>query len=150
QLCGAPLGAKAPGCAGNFLQSHPRWGLLFVFLFAGTFWSGGLLFGPPAEKLAKLRLQAEADAGPLALAVKDSRLFTQLAAELLSEGTPVRFRAEGQSMTPSLEGGELLTVAPLGERTLEQGQIVFARTNGAVIAHRIVAKADENSQFELQ
>src|SRR5580698_3483595 len=101
-----------------------------------------------SEKLAKLRLQAEVDTQPVA--VKDTPLFTQLASELLSGGTPVRFRAEGQSMSPSLEGGELITVSPLSNRPLKQGQIVFARSNDAVIAHRIVATVEEHSQLEIK
>ena len=101
-----------------------------------------------SEKLAKLRLQAEVETQPVA--VRDTRLFTQLASELLGGGTPVRFRAEGQSMSPSLEGGELLTVSPLGNRPLKQGQIVFARSNDAVIAHRIVATVEEHSQLEIK
>ena len=99
---------------------------------------------PASEKLAKLRLQA--DAGTL----RDTRLFTQLASELLNDGVPVRFRAEGQSMSPALEGGELLTVSPLDQRPIEKGQIVLARSNGAVTAHRIVAQVENSSPLEIK
>ncbi len=91
---------------------------------------------PASEKVASTR--------------RDTRLFTQLASELLSEGVPVRFRAEGQSMSPALEGGEVLTVAPLGDRPLEPRQIVLARSDDGVKAHRIVAKVEESSQLEIK
>jgi uncharacterized repeat protein (TIGR01451 family) len=70
---------------------------------------------------------------------RDSRLFARLVTDLLGSGVPVRFRAEGRSMSPSLHGGELLTVVPVRETALEPGSIVLTNAADRIHAHRIVA-----------
>jgi len=70
---------------------------------------------------------------------RDSRLFTQIAGELLRDGVPVRFRAEGQSMTPTLDGGELLTVEPVRAGEVQAGNIVLTNEANCLQAHRVVS-----------
>ena len=70
---------------------------------------------------------------------RDSRLFSRLVADLLRSGVPVRFRAEGRSMSPSLQGGEFVTVEPVGEDSLSAGNIVLTDKSERLQAHRIVA-----------
>lgn len=70
---------------------------------------------------------------------RDSRLFGEVAHQFLREGIAVRFRAEGSSMTPTFEGGELLTVVPVDSKSFRHGQIVFTREGNGFRAHRISA-----------
>ena len=59
--------------------------------------------------------------------------------EPLQRGETVSFRPRGNSMVPLIRSGQLCTVAPLGERTLEKGDIVLCRVGGAQYLHRILA-----------
>ncbi len=80
----------------------------------------------------------------------DSRLFSRVVAGLLRSGIPVRFRADGSSMSPSLRGGELLTVEPLGENVLATGNIVLTNKSERLHAHRIVALPSHGSTLETK
>ncbi|MGA8035809.1 MAG: C25 family cysteine peptidase [Candidatus Acidiferrales bacterium] len=53
-------------------------------------------------------------------------------------------------MTPTLEGGELLTVEPVGERFLAAGDIIFTHSDEGLRAHRIVALPRAGSTLETK
>ena len=64
--------------------------------------------------------------------------FPDLTAELLRRGSYVRFRAIGASMQPTIEDGELITVAPLGPAPVRRGDILLYQNERGVFAHRVV------------
>jgi signal peptidase I len=66
--------------------------------------------------------------------------FGLLAAEYLDQGITIRFKAAGTSMHPSIQNGDLLSVAPLSQKPLKSGDIILYRINGTnnLIAHRIL------------
>jgi hypothetical protein len=69
----------------------------------------------------------------------DGREFQTLAGEILSAGRGMRFQAAGESMRPFLCSGDVLTVAPLGNRPVQVGEIVLAQiAEGRLLAHRVV------------
>src|ERR1700730_1036446 len=67
-----------------------------------------------------------------------SELFLDLAAELLGRGHRVRFRAEGESMHPTIRGGEAIMVEPVPAGGLKNGDIALYRAQRGVTAHRLV------------
>jgi uncharacterized repeat protein (TIGR01451 family) len=81
---------------------------------------------------------------------RDSRLFGKLAEDFLRSGTPVRFRAEGASMTPNLSGGELLTVAAVDAASIRRGNILLTREGRGFKAHRVVALRAKDSGIETR
>jgi signal peptidase I len=70
--------------------------------------------------------------------VPDSLRFIHLLEELLSGGHPVRFRAPGWSMHPTIRNGDAITVVPLGTSPLRVGDVVLYRRGPAAIAHRVI------------
>jgi signal peptidase I len=76
----------------------------------------------------------------LEAAVRQLSLST-LAAEALAQGVPVRFRATGDSMYPTIRDGEVIRVAPVADERIGVGDIVLYRAEGGVrlLAHRLVA-----------
>ena len=69
---------------------------------------------------------------------RDSRLFGELAEKFLRQGTAVRFRAEGASMTPNLKDDEIVTITPVDSAQVQRGNIVLARDGEQFKAHRVV------------
>jgi signal peptidase I len=65
-------------------------------------------------------------------------MFPDLTAELLRRGTYVRFRAIGASMQPTIEDGELITVAPVAPESVKRGDILLYQNERGVFAHRVV------------
>ena len=76
---------------------------------------------------------------------RNSRLFGELAQHFLSAGTPVRFRAEGASMRPNLNGNELLTVAPVDPAAVVRGHVLLTRDGAQFKAHRVVSCARKSA-----
>jgi uncharacterized repeat protein (TIGR01451 family) len=81
---------------------------------------------------------------------RDSRLFSDLAAGFLRAGIPIRFRADGASMRPTLEGGDLLTVEPIDQAPLQRGNIVLTCSDDGFKAHRIVTLNETGDAFEIR
>jgi hypothetical protein len=71
---------------------------------------------------------------------KTSR-FVDVTSDLLSRGYGVRFRAGGDSMTPAIGDGDLITVKPMTADRLGPGRVVLYRRHHRVFAHRIVQTA---------
>ena len=65
-------------------------------------------------------------------------MFPDLTAELLRRGSYIRFRAIGASMQPTIEDGELITVAPVGAAVVKRGDILLYQNERGVFAHRVV------------
>ena len=72
------------------------------------------------------------------LAKHTSDLFLEVSAQLLRGGYGIRFRAEGESMHPTIRHGELVTVAPAGPADIEADDIVLCRNRRGIVAHRVV------------
>ncbi len=70
---------------------------------------------------------------------------------LLSEGIGVRFRAGGRSMTPTIDDGEILIVAPAAAHEIGVADVVFCRTRSRSVAHRVlsVSGAADGARFTL-
>ena len=61
---------------------------------------------------------------------------------VLARGVSFRFQAKGSSMSPLIRDGDILTVAPLGERRARLGQVlaVVQPSSGKLLVHRVVAR----------
>jgi hypothetical protein len=70
--------------------------------------------------------------------IRDSVRFIETVEELLDRGHPVRFRAEGWSMHPSIRNGETIIVAPLGRSPIRIGDVVLYKQGSVALAHRVV------------
>ena len=57
----------------------------------------------------------------------------------MAEGISVRFRAGGRSMTPTIEDGEVLIVAPIAASDVEVADVVFCQTRSRSVAHRVLS-----------
>ena len=76
---------------------------------------------------------------------RDSRLFGELAEKFLRQGRPVRFRAEGASMTPNLQDDEIVTITPVTSAAVQRGNILLTRDGQQFKTHRVVkVRADED------
>lgn len=65
----------------------------------------------------------------------------ELAAEVLRRFGAMQFRAQGASMLPCVQPGDILTVRRQTVRNLRHGEIVLAQRGRQLVAHRIVGKA---------
>ena len=75
-------------------------------------------------------------------------MFPELVSDLLQDGYKVSFNAPGHSMYPTILANETLVVEPVGPADVHKGDIVLYRSNGNLIAHRVMGivkddKADE-------
>lgn len=60
--------------------------------------------------------------------------------QLLAEGQTVKFRPHGNSMTPLITSGQLVTVAPVDPNNPPKaGAIVLCRVNGNQMLHKVTA-----------
>ena len=57
----------------------------------------------------------------------------------LQAGEVVQFRPRGNSMSPRIESGQLVTIEPLGDKPLEVGEIVLCEVGGQQYVHLIKA-----------
>jgi phage repressor protein C with HTH and peptisase S24 domain len=64
--------------------------------------------------------------------------FERTAVEILRRGVAIRFVATGDSMHPSIRHGEHVHVAPADPHSLRIGDVVLARAERGLTAHRIV------------
>ena len=66
-------------------------------------------------------------------------LFVDVVRSVLGAGGAVRFRADGDSMRPTIRSGELVTAAPIVDGRIVAGDVLLFRSAGRVLAHRVVA-----------
>lgn len=64
--------------------------------------------------------------------------FENTVTDLLARGVPVRFRARGDSMHPTIRCGEHLRVVPVEAAAIAVGDVVLARHQRGLTAHRVV------------
>ena len=71
--------------------------------------------------------------------------FLEEARQLLSRNLPVELRMSGSSMRPAIEDGDIITIEPIADAPIRQGDIVLyhSRHDTAVI-HRII-RVDRSS-----
>ena len=65
-------------------------------------------------------------------------MFPELITELLQDGYKVNFSAPGHSMYPTILANETILVEPIDPGTVRQGDIILYRTNGRLVAHRVI------------
>ena len=65
-------------------------------------------------------------------------MFPELITELLQDGYKVNFSAPGHSMYPTIMANETIMVEPIDPETVRLADIILYRTNGQLIAHRVV------------
>jgi hypothetical protein len=64
--------------------------------------------------------------------------FESTLRELLASGQHARFCAAGDSMYPTIRGGDMVEIAPFEPASLRPGDIVLATTRRGLTLHRIV------------
>jgi hypothetical protein len=67
--------------------------------------------------------------------------------EKLTNGETVQFRPKGQSMKGKIASGQLVTVAPIGGKTLQPNDIVLCKVNGSQYLHLI--KAIQGNRYQI-
>jgi uncharacterized repeat protein (TIGR01451 family) len=67
-----------------------------------------------------------------------SKLFAELARELLAGGSRIRFQARGASMSPAIRDGEIVHVRPAVPWELRRGDLVLIKVEGRLCLHRLV------------
>lgn len=67
--------------------------------------------------------------------------------EKLKNGEAVSFRPRGNSMSPIIQSGDLVTVAPVNVDTLKVGDVVLCKVRGSQYLHLI--KGIRGKQFQI-
>lgn len=67
--------------------------------------------------------------------------------EKLLKGETVSFRPRGPSMEGKISSGQLVTVAPITDQTIEVGDIVLCKVRGKHFLHLVKAISDERFQI---
>jgi len=65
-------------------------------------------------------------------------MFPDIITDLLQEGYKVSFDAPGHSMFPTIMANETILVEAIDPGIVRVGDIVLYRTNGRLVAHRVV------------
>lgn len=71
-----------------------------------------------------------------------SNRFEHTLTDILGRGVAVRFCAKGDSMYPSIRCGEHVRVTPASADSLQIGDVVLARAQRGLTAHRVVELGD--------
>ena len=82
-------------------------------------------------------------------ALDTSKVFLDVATDVLWSGYRMRFRAGGSSMWPTIRPGEAITVEPATATEIKLKDIVLYRTGRGVIGHRVVRIANRNGEIVL-
>lgn len=69
-------------------------------------------------------------------------LFLEVVVDLLRQGCDVRFRAEGDSMTPTITSGDTVVLRPVRPTQVRPGDIIACRSRSRIFLHRLVAVSD--------
>jgi signal peptidase I len=84
--------------------------------------------------------------------VRHSDIFGAVIEEALMKGTVVRFRAEGNSMYPTIRDGEAIMVAAVCTNDGVRGDVLLCRHGKRLLAHRVVGVTTDGTErfFELR
>jgi signal peptidase I len=74
--------------------------------------------------------------------------LTDVMSEVLAKGHRVRFTATGDSMHPFIRSGQRLVVETVDARALRRGDVVLARLERGLTAHRIVRIERRGDEIE--
>jgi uncharacterized repeat protein (TIGR01451 family) len=77
----------------------------------------------------------------------DSKLFEELACQLLQGGAAVRFQARGASMSPAIRDGEVIEITPVIVSKLRKDDIVLTKTKDGFRLHRIAVADPIQDRF---
>ncbi len=79
-------------------------------------------------------------------------VFRQVLTAMLSMGVSVRFRADGDSMKPTILSGDTIVVAAVDGAAVERGDIVVYRCGRRLLVHRVVGRirAGDGSRLHLR
>ena len=75
-------------------------------------------------------------------------MFPELVSDLLKDGYSVKFNAPGHSMYPTILANEPVLVEPIDPDEIQRGDIVLYRSNGSLIAHRVMGILRDNAADE--
>ena len=76
--------------------------------------------------------------------------FAELAADILSKGDILRFRAHGGSMHPFIRDGDIIEVKPTEASAIRLGDVIFYRSSrGRLLAHRVIKVGAQHGQVAL-
>jgi len=75
-------------------------------------------------------------------------MFPELVTDLLKDGYNVRFNAPGHSMYPTILANEPVLVEPINPMEINKGDIILYRSNGNLIAHRVMGILKDNAVNE--
>lgn len=67
--------------------------------------------------------------------------------ERLKAGETVSFRPHGNSMTPRVFSGQLVTVAPVAGSEVEPGDVVLCKVHGRKFLHLVTARKGNQLQI---
>lgn len=71
--------------------------------------------------------------------------------DILSSGSFLRVRVTGRSMSPFLDGGEILTIRKASASSLRRGDLVFFKNlDGHPVIHRVVKKQKHRDGITFQ
>ncbi len=76
-------------------------------------------------------------------------MFKDVVIDLLKDGYKVSFNAPGHSMYPTILANEPVVVEPVEPVTVHKGDIVLYRSNGSLIAHRVMGIVREDRAQEF-
>lgn len=77
---------------------------------------------------------------------KSERWTFRLFEDILNSGLSLRVRVTGGSMSPFLQGGEILTIRKVPHSSLQRGDLIFFKNHlGSRLLHRIVKKKRVNN-----
>jgi signal peptidase I len=75
-------------------------------------------------------------------------MFQEIVTDLLNNGYNVRFNAPGHSMYPTILANEPVLVEPINPIEIHKGDIILYRSNGSLIAHRVMGILRDNAVNE--
>ena len=74
--------------------------------------------------------------------------FTSIAQEVLGRGRILRFKAKGESMSPSIRDGDILEITPVNGEEIRAGNIIFYHVGKKrMVAHRVTKRIIENDKL---
>jgi signal peptidase I len=76
-------------------------------------------------------------------------MFKELVTDLLKHGYKVSFNAPGHSMYPTILANEPVVVEPVEPLTVHKGDIILYRSNGSLIAHRVLGVVRDDKAVEF-